>query len=217
MKRLEQQLSVVGVILVSLYIGAQIIADVGATRLIEIGGVMMPGGTLIFALTFTLRDILHKQLWRKLTIVTIVMGAVVNVLLALYMLGIGQIPAPSFYRLTNEWGQVFAWVPSITLGSIAAEMLSQWVDTEVYELWVRRVTRRFQWSRVLVSNACGLVVDSASFGLLAFTFLPMVFGGDVLPIMTSLTLGAGQIVYKGLVTIISMPLIYTVKDGPGLA
>ena len=177
----------------------------------------MPGGTLIFALTFTLRDILHKQLGRKATIITIVMGAVVNVLLALYMLGIGQLPAPVFYNLTNEWGQVFAWIPSITLGSIVAEMLSQWIDTEVYELWVRKVTRRFQWSRFLVSNTCGLIVDSTSFGLLAFTILPMIFGGDILPVTTALTLGAGQIVYKGLVTIVSMPLIYTVKDGPGLA
>jgi len=111
---------------------------------------------------------------------------------------------------------VFAWVPSITIASIMAEMLSQWVDTEIYDLWVRKVTRRFQWSRVVVSNAFGLVVDSVTFGTLAFTILPLVFGGDVLPIYASLTLGFGQIIYKGIVTIVSIPLIYTVKDGPGL-
>lgn len=201
----------------ALYIGAQCIADVAATRLVSLGAVVMPGGTLMFALTFTLRDVLHKQLGRRLTLVTIGMGAAVNLLLAGYLWGIAQLPAPPFFGLTAEWGQVFAWVPSVTLGSIIAELLSQWVDTEIYELWVRRVTRRFQWSRVVVSNIFGLAVDSFAFGLLAFALLPRVFGGDVLPVTAAVSLGLGQVLYKAAVTAVSIPLIYIVKDGPGLA
>lgn len=204
------------VVLVALYIGAQCIADVAATKMLLLASVVMPGGTLMFALTFTLRDILHKQLGRKATLVTIVMGAVVNILLASYLALVDALPAPPFFGLAEQWGQVFAWVPSITLGSILAEMLSQWVDTEVYELWVRKVTRRFQWSRVLVSNAFGLTVDSVTFGLMAFTVLPLVFGGESLPVLTALSIGFGQIIYKALVTVVSLPFIYTVKDGPGL-
>lgn len=205
------------VVLVSLYVGCQIIADVAATRMITIAGVIMPGGTLIFALTFTLRDITHKQLGREGTIATIIMAAVVNLMLAAYLYGIGRVPAPEFFGLDEAWVEVFAWVPSITIASIVAEMLSQMVDTEVYDLWVKRVTRKYQWSRVLVSNTLGLVVDSITFGSLAFTILPLIFGGESLPIVTSLTLGFGQVLYKGAVTLISMPLIYTVKDGPGLS
>lgn len=112
---------------------------------------------------------------------------------------------------------MFAWVPSITIGSILAEMLSQWTDTEIYELWVRKVTRRFQWSRVLVSNAGGLLVDTFAFSLLAFTVLPLVFGGESLPVAVSLAqIGLGQVLYKAIVTVASLPLVYLIPDGPGL-
>jgi len=205
------------VVLVALYIGAQIIADIGATRLVEIAGIVMPGGTFIFALTFTLRDMLHKQLGRKATIATIIMGAIVNALLSAYLWGIGKIPAPVFFGLDAEWLGVFAWVPSITLGSILAELLSQWVDTELYELWVRKVTRRFQWSRVLVSNAGGLVIDTLAFSVLAFTVLPLLFGGESLPLLVSVArIGSGQIIFKAVVTMLSLPLVYLIPDGPGL-
>lgn len=216
-KGLTERMLAMGVVLVALYIGAQCIADVGATKMLALGGIVLPAGSLMFAVTFTLRDLLHKQLGRRLTLVTIGMGAAVNLLLAGYLWGMAQLPAPPFFGLAVEWGQVFAWVPSITIGSILAEMLSQWVDTEVYELWVRRVTRRFQWSRVVVSNACGLVVDSFAFGLLGFALLPRVFGGEAYPVGIALTLGLGQVVYKAAVTLVSLPLIYIVRDGPGLA
>jgi len=213
----KKQVSVLAVVLIAIYIGAQCIADVAATKMVWLAGIAMPGGTLMFALTFTLRDTLHKQLGKKTTLAVVVMGAVVNLLLMGYLALVGALPAPVFFGLTEQWSQVFAWVPSITIGSILAELLSEWVDTEVYELWVRKVTRRFQWSRVLVSNIFGLGVDSVVFGILAFTLLPLLFGGESLPVMAALTLSAGQIVYKGLVTLVSLPLIYAVKDGPGLA
>lgn len=214
---MNKKVSLMAIVLVSLYIGAQCVADVAATRMIWVAGVALPGGTLMFALTFTLRDMLHKKMGRRATIATVVMGAAVNVLMAGYLLFIGQFATPPFYTLQTEWGAVFAWLPSITFGSILAEMLSQWVDTEVYELWVRKVTRRFQWSRVVVSNAFGLTVDSIAFGVLSFSVLPYVFGGDSIPLRAAVSLGLGQMLYKGVVTIISIPLIYTVKDGDGLA
>lgn len=206
----------IGIVLVALYIGAQCVADVAATRIVRLGTIVLPSGTLMFALTFTLRDMLHKKLGRQATIITIVMGAIVNLLLSSYLVMVGAMNAPPFFALDAEWQAVFAWVPSITIGSILAEMVSEWVDTEVYEFWVRKVTRRYQWSRVLVSNAAGLIVDSITFGTLAFTVLPLLFGGESLSIVQALSLGTGQIVYKGLVTVASLPLIYSVKDGAGL-
>ena len=38
----------------------------------------------------------------------------------------------------------------------------------MYSLWVKRVTRRVQWSRVLVSNAVSVPVDSLIFAWFAF-------------------------------------------------
>jgi uncharacterized integral membrane protein (TIGR00697 family) len=141
------------VILIGTYIMAQAIADIGATKLIEIGGVVMPGGTFIFALTFTLRDMIHKRLGREWARMAIFTAAALNVLLAVYMLILSRLPSPDFFALGDSWNAIFAIVPAITIGSIVAELASELTDTEVYHFWKTRFPAAPQWSRVLVSNA----------------------------------------------------------------
>ena len=201
--------------LVGLYVMCQAIADVGATKLVEIGGVVMPGGTFIFALTFTLRDMIHKRLGKDWARAAIVAAAGMNIILALYMAAIGRLPSPDLFALGDALGAIFAIVPAITIGSIAAEFASEMTDTEVYHFWKTRFPRAPQWSRVLVSNASSLPIDSIIFTLLAFVVLPPVFGAEAMPFGVAVArLASGQILYKAAVTLISLPLIYTIPDRP---
>ena len=203
------------VILIGTYIMAQAIADIGATKLIEIGGVVMPGGTFIFALTFTLRDMIHKRLGREWARMAIFTAAALNVLLAVYMLMLSRLPSPEFFALGDSWNAIFAIVPAITIGSIVAELASELTDTEVYHFWKTRFPAAPQWSRVLVSNAVSLPIDSIVFTLLAFVLLPPVFGAEAMPFGAAVTrIASGQILYKAAVTVLSLPLIYTVEDKP---
>jgi uncharacterized integral membrane protein (TIGR00697 family) len=199
--------------LVGLYVAAQLIADVAATKLVEVGGVVMPAGTFVFAITFTLRDIIHKRLGRQWARASITMAALFNLLLAGYMAAVAQLPVPDFYPFGESWNAIFALVPAITLGSIAAEWVSQNVDTEVYHWWRGRFPDFPQWTRVAVSNAVALPVDSIVFTLLAFVLLPLIFGGQAMPLGVAVTrIISGQILFKVVVTVLSLPLIYTVKD-----
>lgn len=200
--------------LVGLYVICQAIADVGATRLLQIGSIVLPGGTFIFAVTFTLRDLLHKRLGKEWARAAIVLAGGFNVLQAVYLSAIGHLPAPAFAQLAGAWSQIFAIVPSITVASIVAEVVSELIDTEVYHFWSHRFRRLPQWTRVVVSNAISLPVDSLIFATLAFVFLPPLLGGDSMPFLTALSLVAGQIVYKAAVTLISLPGIYLVKERP---
>ena len=203
------------VILIGTYIMAQAIADIGATKLIEIGGVVMPGGTFIFALTFTLRDMIHKRLGREWARMAIFTAAALNVLLAVYMLMLSRLPSPDFFALGDSWNAIFAIVPAVTIGSIVAELASELTDTEAYHFWKTRFPAAPQWSRVLVSNAVSLPIDSIVFTLLAFVLLPPVFGAEAMPFGAAVTrIASGQILYKAAVTVLSLPLIYTVKDIP---
>jgi len=187
------------VFLVGLYITCQLVADVGATKMVQVGRIVMPGGTFLFAVTFTLRDLIHKRLGADWARVSIIAAACFNVLLSLYLAAIGALPAPVFYPLGKEWGTIFAIVPAITLASIVAEM-GNWP----------------QWTRVLVSNAVSLPVDSLVFGVLAFSVLPLVTGGATTPIQGVLLLVQGQVLWKLAVTVLSLPAIYLVKEKPVL-
>lgn len=204
-------LLIVGI--VGLYVACQLIADVGATKFVQIGGVVMPAGTFIFAITFTLRDLIHKRLGREWARAAIVIAAGLNLLLSGYLWIMAQLPSPEWFALGSAWDQIFAIVPAIALGSIAAEMVSELTDTEVYHFWRERFPAAPQWSRVLVSNFVSIPIDTLVFSLLAFWLLPPLFGSEAMPLGAALArVASGQMIFKVVVTLVSLPLIYTVKD-----
>jgi hypothetical protein len=202
------------VALVGGYILCQALADIGATKLITVAGVVMPAGTFIFAVTFTLRDLVHKRLGKEWARAAIFCAGAFNIVQAFYLAGMARLPSPAYFGLGDAWAQIFAIVPAITLGSITAELVSELVDTEVYHWWRTRFSRLPQWTSVLVSNTLSLPLDSLIFGTLAFVLLPPVFGGEALSFGVAMSVAGGQIVWKALVTLVSMPGIYLVKDKP---
>jgi hypothetical protein len=125
-----------------------------------------------------------------------------------------KMPWPPFYKYGEAWTAIFAIVPAITVGSIIAEIVSELVDTEVYHFWRAKFANWPQWTRVLLSNAVSLPLDSLVFATLAFVVLPPIFGGHALPFSTALTLVGGQIIWKAVVTVVSMPGIYLVDEKP---
>ena len=200
------------VLLVGGYIFCQAIADIGATKFIQLGTITIPAGTFIFTITFTLRDMVHKRLGKEWARACIVAAGIFNLVMAGYLALMAKLPAPVFFELADAWNSIFALVPSIVIASIVAEVVSELIDTEIYHLWKTKMTNWPQWTRVLVSNAVSLPIDSFIFGSLAFTVLPMIFGGESQPLTVAIGLVVGQIVWKAIVTVISLPGIYLVKE-----
>ncbi len=199
------------IVLVGGYVICQAIADIGATKLVFYRGITFPAGTFVFALTFTLRDLLHKRLGKEWARAVIIMCGIFNVVQAGYLAWVANMPFPPFFALGEQWGQVFAIVPAVTAGSIISEVISQLVDTEVYHVFKDRGP---QWVAVLLSNAISLPLDSFLFGVLAFVLLPPILGGEPIPFLAAMSIVAGQILWKAVVTIVSLPTIYLVKDKP---
>jgi hypothetical protein len=144
----------------------------------------------------------------------IVMAAGFNLAMAIYLQVMAALPAPSFYPFADAWSAIFSFVPAIVFASIAAELVAELIDTEVYQWW--RTTRGDapQWTRVLVSNAISLPIDSFLFATLAFVLLPPLFGTEALPLAALPPIIAGQVLLKAAITLVSMPLIYLVKEEP---
>jgi uncharacterized PurR-regulated membrane protein YhhQ (DUF165 family) len=85
-------------------------------------------------------------------------------------------------------------------------VVSELIDTEGYRLWVEKVTHRYQWARVLVSNSLSIPVDSLVFVWLAF--------GGTMPTAVVWSIFASNVIIKGLTTLLSLPGIYLVKERP---
>jgi len=214
MKNKERNIVLIIVALIGMYIASQAIADVAATRMIQIGKIVLPGGVLMFALTFTLRDFIHKRLGKKWARATVIMAAVMNVVQLAYLYFIGKLDTPVFYGFNEEWRNIFAIVPAVSIASIVAEVSSQLIDTEVYQFIMDKYPKLPQIFRVLISNFIALPFDSLIFALLGFVILPQLFGSTSYTFFDAIALTSGQIIYKAIVTILSAPAIYLIKDEP---
>jgi queuosine precursor transporter len=191
-------------VLVAGYIMLQMVADVAAAKIAQIGALTLPAGTFVYAITFTWRDLIHKKLGRDWARAAIVAAAGCNVVMVLYFqLAIWLKPA-GFWPLQEAYAATLGVVWRIAIGSILAELVSELVDTELYHLLAPRFGGWKQWVRVLGSNAVSLPLDSLVFTLAAFA--------GTMPLVAILAVAWGQIVFKGLVTLISLPGIYLVKE-----
>lgn len=192
------------ILVVAAYIAAQMLSDITSLKIILFAGFSMDAGTLIYPITFTLRDMVHKAVGKKGARIIIVTAAAINLAMAVLFWIVARLPYDANAGPQPDWNSVLAPVWRIVIASIAAEVLAELIDTEVYHWWVSKVTTKYQWARVLVSNATSVPFDSLLFCWLAF--------GGVLPVVVVWSIFWANVLLKGIVTLVGMPLIYAVKS-----
>lgn len=193
-------------LLVSAYIAAQTLSDIASIRIVELAGFSMDAGTLIYPITFTLRDLVHKVAGKHVARLLIFVAAGVNLFMAGMFWMVSVLPADLEVGAQLEFGVVLAPLWRIVFASIIAEVISELIDTEVYSAWVRRFQAKLQWGRVLSSNLVAIPIDSALFVSIAFL--------GVLPSSVVAAVFWTNVLLKGLVTVVSIPLIYLVRPAP---
>jgi queuosine precursor transporter len=183
-------------LLVALYIACEIIANITANKPIQLLGMTAPGGVFIYALTFTLIDLINEQFGKQGARRVVFAAFAANILFALYSSFILALPSPAYYTNQEAFASVLGSTPRIVAASLLAYMVSSLIDVEVFDAWKRKVGG-YRWLRVLASNTVSTGVDSA-------LFVAVAFGGS-LPLVPLIL---GQYVIKMGITVISVPLIY---------
>ena len=190
----------IAVLVVSAYIAAQMLSDIASLKIGVVAGLAVDMGTFIYPITFTLRDTVHKVLGKRNAQTLIIAAGVINVFMALYLKWAAAVPSDPSWGLDSEFSAILAPVWRIVAASIVAEVVSELVDTEVYEWFVTKITQRYQWARVLTSNSVSVPVDNAIFAVGAF--------GWMLPWGIVWEIFLINLIVKYGMTLLSLPLIY---------
>lgn len=192
----ERSLSLASTLLIGIYIGAELAANVTEAKPVVVFGLTVDGGTLIYALTFTLIDLIHERQGTRGAQKVILAAFVANAVLAAYVSLTVWLPFPSFFDGQESYQSVLGQTPRIVASSLTAYLVASFLDTEVYA-WLKRRGAGYRWTWVLASNAAGTLLDSVLFITLAFygkfPILPLILGNYAI---------------KMAVTVASLPLIY---------
>jgi uncharacterized integral membrane protein (TIGR00697 family) len=194
----------IAVIVISAYIAAQMLSDIASLKIGVVMGLAVDMGTFIYPITFTLRDMAHKVIGKRNTQSLVVTAGVINLLMAGYLTWVASVPSDPSWGLGEEFTAIFTPVWRIVLASIVAEIVSELTDTEIYHWIVTKITRRYQWLRVLASNSISIPIDNFIFAVGAF--------GGVLPWEVVGQIFLFNLIIKYGMTLLSLPLIYLVPD-----
>ena len=190
------------ILIVALYIACEMIANTTAGKPVVLpGGIVVPAAVFIYALTFTLIDLVNEHLGKQGARYVVYSAFLANILLAAYTQFAVWLPPAAFY---GEEGQaafqaVLGSTWRIVVASLTAYIVSSLIDVQIFAWWRERVGR-YRWARVLTSNAVSTLIDSVLFITIAFA--------GVMPIWPLIV---GQYIVKMVVTVVSIPLIYTVR------
>jgi len=184
---------------IGIYIACEIISNVTAAKPIQLGPIVAPAAIFLYAVTFTLLDVLHRELGYARLRAIIWAGFAANALLAFYTWFAASLPAASFYPNAEAFSKVLGSTPRIVVASLLAYLVSSFADREIYHWVVLRWGAR-PWLRVVTSNAVSTLVDSVLFITVAFI--------GVFPV---LELILGQYIIKMAVTVASLPLVYLAR------
>lgn len=185
------------------------LADVGSLKIAYIFAFSIDCGTFIYPLTFTLRDMVHQKLGKRVAKTLVIASGAINLGMVAFFALVTALPQDPSWANQDAWQAIFQTVWRIALASIVAEVIGELLDTEIYHLWVTRFPSRRRWSRALVSNAVSIPVDTVIFSLIAF--------GGTLGTAALLSLIAANIAVKFAVSLAAMPALYLVRDGDSRA
>ncbi len=188
------------IFLIGLYIACELIANVTASKQIALAGITVPAAVFIYALTFTLVDLVNEKLGKSGARKLVYTAFAANLLLAGYTQLAIILPSAPFYQGQESFISVFGSTPRIVAASLLAYMGSSLIDIEVFAWWRQKVGK-YRWAGVLASNAVSTLVDS-------IIFIAGAFAG----IFPLLPLIQGQYIVKMVVTIFSIPLIYLIRS-----
>ena len=211
------------IILCGCYLFFSFAGNIAATKVTYFGKLVMDAG-FIYSLTFTWRDLIHKQLGKKAAITTIWLAAAINLIAALYFQLVVFLPAePSWAEAGGQaawqflfgiingsgsgawWQSLFSLQLRIVLGSIITAVIAELIDTYVYHLWTAGIGRnKPQWSRVFVSNSISIPLDSVLFPVIAFS--------GIISAVAMVEMFWTNITVKAIVTLLVFWTIYLVPE-----
>jgi hypothetical protein len=190
------------ILLISLYVACELIANITAGKPVSLpGNITVPAAVFIYALTFTLIDLINDKLGKQKARYIVYAAFLSNLLLAIYTQFAIWLPAVPFYgeQGQNAFVRVLGSTWRVVIASLIAYLISTLIDVQVFAWWRERIGQ-YRWARVLLSNSISTLVDSVVFITIAFS--------GIMPIIPLI---AGQYVVKMIVTLISIPLIYVVR------
>lgn len=190
---------------------AMVIANIEASKGIEMFGLAMTLGNVIYVTTDFVTSILNECYNKKEARTAVKYGFISAVMFViLSQITIRFIPMEGSEEISEAMKLLFGFAPRIVFSSLLTYLISSYVDTAIYDFLKRKVfTKENQiFLRSEISSSISQFIDSALFTVLAFIGVSEL-GGDTFTGLAVLTLTT--YFAKMIIGVVDTPFLYIAK------
>jgi len=189
----------------AVFVTLVVLTNTVGVKLFTVGGMILPVSIVWYPLTFLVTDIVSEVYGARRARFLVIMGFSMSVLLLVFsLIGIG-LPVASVYPLQQDYENIFGPVWRLLFASMAAYLLAQLVDVQLFHFWKRLTRGRHLWLRNNGSTILSQLVDSLTVNLIFLYRNPTVFTGSLGDLM-GIVLGVYLV--KVTIAVLDTPLCY---------
>jgi uncharacterized integral membrane protein (TIGR00697 family) len=156
------------VIITAIFVTCLITANITAVKLIDLFGLVLPAGIIIFPLSYITGDVLTEVYGYSRARRVIWLGFFCN-FIAVAAIWIGQIlPPASFWDGQEAYKRILGFTPRILASSFLAYLVGEFANSFVLAKLKISTKGRWLWLRTIGSTLVGQGLDSLVFITLAF-------------------------------------------------
>jgi hypothetical protein len=196
----------------SIFVTCLITSNIIAVKLVNIFGLILPAGILIFPISYIFGDVLTEVYGYRQARQVIWLGFFCN-LIAVVAIWLGQIlPGASFWDGQAAYERILGYTPRLLGASFLAYLVGEFANSFVLAKMKIATNGRWLWARTIGSTLVGQGLDSLVFMTLAFigTIPLTVLAGAIVAQWLS------KSVYEAIITPLTYVLVNFLKKREGL-
>ena len=186
----------------AVFVALLVISNVGATKLISFGPLILDGGAFLFPLVYITGDVLSEVYGFKAARKTILLGFAMAILSAITFWAVQVSPAAPGWENQDAFESILGFVPRIVFASVCGYLLGQLLNSYVLVEIKKRTQEGKLWFRLIGSTVVGELADTVAFCTIAF--YGILTGADFLNYVV-----VGYF-YKTLLEVVLLPITYRV-------
>jgi uncharacterized integral membrane protein (TIGR00697 family) len=152
-------------------------------KLFAISGLTLPVSILWYPLTFLVTDLVSEIYGARRARFLVLTGFAMSLLLLAFSLIGVALPTAAVYPLGEDYANIFGPVWRLLLASMAAYLLAQMIDVQIFHFLKRATRGRHFWLRNNASTMVSQFVDSLTVNVIFLYKNPTVFTGTFADLM----------------------------------
>ena len=165
--------------LIALFVTFVVLTNTIGVKLFTLFGVTLPVSILWYPLTFLITDIVSEAYGASRARYLVLTGFGMSLLLLVFSLIGVRLPAASFYALDQDYRNIFGPVWRLLFASMAAYLLAQMIDVQLFHFWKRLTRGKHLWLRNNGSTMVSQLVDTFVVNTIFLYKNPTVFSGSL--------------------------------------